>query len=120
MPRLKEWATGAAGLLGAVAAGVAVIAFGVWLYRRPAKCEGEEMSSGDVCVTERSGGGEITRRSYDEVLESQQLFATAVMAVGALVILVAIGFAAGALRERLISWRSQRGVSTITPRPRVL
>lgn len=49
MPRLKEWATGVAGLLGAVAAGAAVIAFGVWLYRRPAKCKGEEMSAGDIC-----------------------------------------------------------------------
>ena len=75
------------------------------------------MSSGDICVTERSGGEEISRRTYDEVLESQQLFAIAVMAVGALVIPVAIGFAAGALRERFTSWRSRRGVPTITPRP---
>jgi len=115
-PRFKEWATGLSGLLGALAAGAAVIAFGIWLYRRPAKCEGQEMSPGDTCVSER-GSREIGSQTYDEVLESQQLFAVAVMAVGALVILVAIGFVGGALRERLISRRSRRGASTITPRP---
>jgi hypothetical protein len=116
-PRFKEWATGVWGLFGALAAAAAVIAFGVWLYVRPAMCEGKQMSPGDICVTESGGGEEITRRDYNEVLESQQLFAVAVLAVGALIILVAFGFAGGALRERLISWRSRRGVSTITPRP---
>jgi hypothetical protein len=114
--RFKEWATGRSGLVGALAAGAVVIAFGVWLYRRPAKCEGKEMSPGDTCVSE-SRGREIGSQSYDEVLESQQLFAVAVMAVGALIILVAIGMASGTLRDRLMSWRSRRGVSTITPRP---
>ena len=115
-PRFKEWATGVPGLLGALAAGAAVIAFGIWLYRRPAKCDGEEMSHGATCVS-KSGDREIGSQTYEEVLESQQLFAVAVMAVGALVILVALGFASGALRARLTAWRSRRGVSTITPRP---
>jgi hypothetical protein len=114
--RLKEWATGVSGFFGALAAGAAVVAFGIWLYRRPAKCEGQEMSPGDTCVSEQ-GSREIGSQTYDEVLESQQLFAVVVMAVGALVILVAIGFAGGALRDRLVSWRSRRGASTITPRP---
>lgn len=74
------------------------------------------MSPGDTCVSEQ-GSREIGSQTYDEVLESQQLFGGVVIAVGALVILVALGFARGALREHLISWRSRRGGSTITPRP---
>lgn len=116
-PRFKEWGTGVSGLLGGLGAGAAIISFGIWLYRRPAKCEGEEMSPGDICITEGGGGREITRRDFSEVLESQQLFAIAVMAVGGLVILVAIGVASAAVRERLVSRRSRRGISTITPRP---
>jgi len=114
--RFKEWATGLSGFFGAIAAGAAVLAVGIWLYRRPAKCEGQEMSPGDTCVSEK-GSREIGSQTYDEVLESQQLFGVVVMAVGALVILVAIGFVGGALHDRHISGRSRRGVSTITPRP---
>lgn len=106
--------------MGALAAGVGVIAFGVWLYHRPVICDGKEMSGGDTCVTE-SGGEETGRQTYYEMLQAQQDRGFFVAAVGVMIVVLAlfVPMVLGAvnLRRGLISRRSQRGVATITPRP---
>jgi len=104
------------GLLGAFVAGAAVIVFGVWLYRRPAECDGNEMNQGDTCVSEQ-GGEEISRETYDEVLGGHHDVGFFVVAVGCLIIFGGIAAVVVALRQALMSWRSGRGVATITPRP---
>jgi hypothetical protein len=111
---------GLLGFFGALAAGAAVIVFGVWLYRRPVTCDGKEMSGGDTCISE-SGGEEVSRETYYEILQGQQDVGFFVGAVGGVIIVIAIVapmvLGARNLRQRLIAHRSRGGVATITPRP---
>jgi hypothetical protein len=102
-------------LLGIAVGGGIVFAFGVWLYRRPAKCEGEEMSPGDTCISQR-GSREIDRRSYDEVLESQQLLGVIVAAVGCIVVLGVIVAAVTPVWNKRVAGRFDGGTATRAPR----
>jgi len=115
-PRLNERAAVSLAGLGIVTAGVLIFVFGVWLYRRPAKCEGDEMSPGDTCISQR-GSREIDRKSYDEVLESQQLFGGIVAAVGCVVVLAVVGAALAAVwNKRMATRPASRGAESRVPR----
>jgi hypothetical protein len=115
---LNDRAAVALAQLGVIAGGALIFLFGVWLYRRPAKCEGEEMGRGDTCISQR-GSRDIDRKSYDEVLESQQLFGVIVAAVGCIVVLAVIGAVVVAIWNKKIAGRVASRVAT-TRAPRTL
>lgn len=74
------------------------------------------MSPGDTCISQQ-GEREIDRRSYDEVLESQQLFGVIVMVVGGIVVLGVIVAALAPLWNMTIGARlTGRAASTRAPR----